>query len=61
MILGCNTVKNLDQDPNFKPLLGKVFVTQKDFAVLKFKDNNKNYLLGITGPRDVHALNEMPK
>ena len=61
MTLGCTTRTNLDSDADFKPLLGKVLKTKKDLVVIKFKDDQKKFILAIPGSQDVPAIDKMPK
>jgi hypothetical protein len=61
LIAGCKTVKNLDNDPAFKQMIGKVLRTKKDLVVLKFDDNKKKFVLDTPGSQDSPTIEEMPK
>lgn len=47
---------NLDNDPNYKPMLGKVFKTKKDLVVVDFNGGKKTVVLGIPGISGIPEL-----
>jgi hypothetical protein len=58
---GCKSVTNLDSDPAFKQMIGKNYKTMMDMAVIKYKDDPENFVLGIPGTQDVPSIKKMPK
>ena len=61
LLFGCKTVKNLDNDPIFKPMIGKILRTKKDLVVLKFDDNKKKFVVDTPGSQDSPTIEKMPK
>lgn len=60
-LVGCKSVTSLDNDPAFVSMIGKVLKTKKDLVVIKFKDDQKKFILAIPGSQDVPAIDKMPK
>lgn len=60
-LVGCKWVTNLENDPSFKPLIGKTYKTKKAFAVMKYRDTPDEFVLGIPGTQDVPPIEEMPR
>lgn len=61
LLIGWMWRANLDKAPQFKPLIGKMLTTRKDLVVIKFKDDQKKFILAIPGSQDVPAIDKMPK
>ena len=59
-LFGCNSITNLDNDPKFKPFLGKVLKTKKDLVVMDFRDK-KTLALHIPGTQGVPELKDVPQ
>lgn len=59
-IFGCKSVTNLDNDPSFKPIIGKNLMTKKDLVVIDFKGSKKALALAMPGTSGVPDLPEIP-
>jgi hypothetical protein len=60
-LVGCKSVTNLENDPAFKPMFGKIFKTKKALVVMNYRDTPKEFVLGIPGTQDVPPIEKMPK
>jgi hypothetical protein len=60
LFFGCNTVTNLDNDPAFKPMIGKVLMTKKDLVVMDMKGSKKVLALDLPGTAGVPELKDIP-
>jgi len=60
-IIGCKSVKNLDDDPTFKPMIGKVLRTKKDLVVIDFRGSKKTLALVMPGASGVPETKEIPQ
>ena len=60
LLLGCNSTTNLDNAPQFKPLLNKVLKTKKDLVVMDLKGRKKTLALHIPGTSGIPELKDVP-
>jgi hypothetical protein len=58
---GCKRVATLDNDPDYRPMIGKLVKLRQDMVIMKYKDNQKKFVVGIPGTQDVPSLKDMPK
>lgn len=52
---------NLDNDPAYKPMVGKILKTKKDLVVINFKGSKKTIALAIPGISGVPELKDIPE
>lgn len=52
---------NLDNDPGYKPMIGKILRTRKDLVVIDFKGSKKSIALAIPGISGVPELKDIPE
>lgn len=59
-LIGCGVKTNLDNDPQFKPMIGKVLKTKKDLVVIDFKGGKKSPSLALPETSGVPAIKDIP-
>lgn len=60
-LIGLASRTNLDNDPAYKPMVGKILKTKKDLVVINFKGSKKTIALAIPGISGVPELKDIPE
>jgi len=61
LLFGCKLETNLDNDPMFKPMIGRVLRTKKDLVVMTYPGGKKTLALDKPGTSGVPELKDIPK